>query len=111
MPIERVNFDLREVAGQAVEFCRAAARAKKLRLSVRFGRNVPRLVKGDPARTRQILLNFVSNAVKFTEKGTVSLRARMTDGPASRLRHFAHCNTHSPIIPLFLPLFCSFNST
>src|ERR1700681_4586488 len=52
------------------------AQAKGLALAVKAEPNIPAAVSGDPGRIRQILMNLVSNAVKFTEKGEIEIRIR-----------------------------------
>ncbi len=55
------------------------ADAKGLRFELRIASNVPTTVSGDPVRVRQILSNYINNALKFTQEGWVQLDARMTD--------------------------------
>jgi signal transduction histidine kinase/FixJ family two-component response regulator len=55
------------------------ADAKGLRFELRIDSAVPTTVSGDPVRVRQILSNYINNALKFTEEGWVQLDARMTD--------------------------------
>lgn len=57
-----------------------AARAKQLDYRVRIGDDVPRVLLGDPGHLRQVLLNLVNNAIKFTEKGFVQLDVTVADG-------------------------------
>jgi signal transduction histidine kinase/ActR/RegA family two-component response regulator len=73
LDVESVPFDLRECVGSAVELVRHKATEKELSLAVSIGDDVPGVIKGDPTRLRQILLNLLSNALKFTEAGEVRL--------------------------------------
>jgi signal transduction histidine kinase len=77
------------------------ARAKQLSLTCRVGENVPAMVHGDATRIRQILLNLVGNAVKFTERGEVSLEVtREASGkPSSCMVRFAVRDTGIGIAP------------
>ena len=90
MSMEAVTFDLRAVVAQTARFWTAEARKKGLKLRVEGAASLPRWVEGDPTRLRQIVNNLVSNAVKFTEHGSVSLRlkawASADDGAAIRLQ-------------------------
>src|SRR5437899_9359111 len=71
--IEQVDFDLEEVVDQAVELIRAKARAKGIVLLSRLSPGVTAALVGDPTRLRQVLLNLLGNAVKFTDSGEVVL--------------------------------------
>jgi signal transduction histidine kinase/CheY-like chemotaxis protein/HPt (histidine-containing phosphotransfer) domain-containing protein len=64
-------FDLRRLVVSVVEMLRPAAREGGLALSLELARDLPEVVVGDGARLRQVLVNLVSNAVKFTERGAV----------------------------------------
>ena len=67
-------FDLRRLAASVIEMLRPEARARGLALSLELSPDVPEALVGDDARLRQVLVNLVSNAVKFTERGAVTLR-------------------------------------
>jgi len=73
MLIDKVDFDLRTTIKDAIDLLVPRAREKGIELSYSIRRDVHTQITGDPARLRQILLNLVSNAVKFTEKGKVLL--------------------------------------
>ncbi len=81
LELERVPFDLEDVVDHAVELTAVKARAKGLDLLSHFAPDVPGAVMGDPTRLRQVLINLLGNAVKFTHSGEVVLTVR-TCGPA-----------------------------
>jgi len=69
--LEAVEFDPRDVTEKVLETLAIRAHEKGLELMVRFAPQVPELALGDPFRLRQILLNLVGNAIKFTQHGQV----------------------------------------
>ena len=85
LDVEFAPFVLRDCVASAVELVRPKATEKKLSLVVAIADDVPTSVKGDSTRLRQILLNLLSNALKFTEAGEVLLA--VTSGENSTL-HF-----------------------
>ncbi|HCH65892.1 MAG: hybrid sensor histidine kinase/response regulator [Deltaproteobacteria bacterium] len=74
--LEHRAFELPRVLRSASDLMRGRAQHKQLDFVVALDHNLPHWVQGDELRLRQMVLNLVSNAVKFTETGTVSLRAR-----------------------------------
>jgi signal transduction histidine kinase/AmiR/NasT family two-component response regulator len=74
MTVEAVDFNLRDQLSQTVRLWNGSARAKGLKLRVEGSSSVPVSVRGDPMRLRQILNNVMSNAMKFTETGSITLR-------------------------------------
>ncbi|GAB4161835.1 MAG: hypothetical protein Fur0037_28350 [Planctomycetota bacterium] len=74
MPVERIPFDLRKCVQGAVDLQAQVAADKGIRLEASIDPDLPETVLGDETRLRQILLNLVTNGVKFTEKGRVSVR-------------------------------------
>ena len=71
--LEVVNFDLYRLTEDVVRLLQPQAEEKLIQLTFDISQNVPRYLKGDPIRIRQILLNLVDNAVKFTWEGNVRL--------------------------------------
>src|ERR671932_2712840 len=83
LDIELVDLDVREVVAGATELEAERARSKGLELLARVHPEVPTLLHGDPGRLRQVLVNLVSNAVKFTDRGgQVLVRARLMGSTA-----------------------------
>ena len=83
--LEQVDFDLHEQLERSLDLQAAAARKKGLELLLDYAAEAPRHVRGDPVRLRQIALNLVGNAIKFTEKGGVVLRVLAEPGDRFRI--------------------------
>lgn len=81
--LETTSFDLVELTEDVMELLAPAAHDKGLELVCTIDNDIPTTRSGDPTRIRQILVNLVSNAVKFTEHGDVILH--ITAGPAGEL--------------------------
>jgi PAS domain S-box-containing protein len=79
MELERLDFDVRLLLEQVAEVLTEAARDKGLDLVVSCHPDVPAMLSGDPTRLAQVVTNLVSNAVKFTERGGVIIRATAAD--------------------------------
>jgi two-component system, sensor histidine kinase and response regulator len=71
--LESVEFDLEALVGRVLDTVGVRAHEKGLELAARIAREVPAALVGDPLRLRQILLNLVGNATKFTVRGEISL--------------------------------------
>lgn len=74
--LENTPFNLRELLEMVIQLMERPAEAKGLRLHLHIDPSVRLLVRGDPVRLRQVLGNLISNAVKFTERGMVTLNVR-----------------------------------
>ena len=103
LELERRTFDLRECTESAIEVLAAAAARSRLELDCWIEPDVPATVHGDAARLRQVLVDLLDNAVKFTPTGSVRLSVtRRTDGtaPAGSARlHFTVRDTGPGIRP------------
>lgn len=73
MDLEQINIDLHNLLQGIVTLMSGYVAEKDVELRCAIGPNVPRFIIGDPTRIRQVLLNLVSNAIKFTEKGHVTV--------------------------------------
>jgi signal transduction histidine kinase/ActR/RegA family two-component response regulator/type IV secretory pathway TrbD component len=86
LEVEKIAFSAENLVTEIRTLFRMRAAAKSLALNVRFDGEVPAVVESDPARIRQILVNLVSNAIKFTAKGSVDIVVRMLPGETPRLQ-------------------------
>lgn len=77
--IERIDFNVANVIEDAVELVRTKAEDRGLDMNIHLAGNLPKTMNGDPTRLRQVLINLVGNAVKFTHDGSVTVRAHHTD--------------------------------
>ncbi|MDX1781333.1 MAG: ATP-binding protein [Thalassovita sp.] len=88
MELRDEAFCPRELVQEAIDLVSVNACAKGLALTSEVGRDVPKLLRGDPLRLSQVLLNLLNNAIKFTPEGFVTLRltARTVEDGTSQLR-------------------------
>lgn len=78
--LEQIGFDLGEVLDKVTELMALRAQAKGLELLVSTASDVPIVLIGDPQRLRQVLVNLVGNAIKFTDRGEVIVRVTNDNG-------------------------------
>src|SRR5713226_4539457 len=75
LELESIPFDVAKVVHATASLLAVRAREKHLELTVDVAPDVPQMVRGDPTRVRQVLMNLIGNAIKFTEQGEVDVSA------------------------------------
>ena len=99
MTIESVDFDLPPAIRDAVGLVAPRAHQKGVVVEVDIDPTIPERVVGDPGRIRQVLLNLVSNAIKFTERGSVRVSVTAAPAPGNRTLRVAVEDTGIGIDP------------
>ena len=87
--LESRAFDIRQVVAGVISLLAGAARGKEVRLSQSIAPEIPTALLGDPDRFRQVLLNIAGNALKFTQRGEVSIE--LSSGAPSNDRVEVQC--------------------
>ena len=85
LELENTSFDVRESLGDTMKGLGFRAHSKGLELAVSVDDTIPKHVLGDPGRIRQIIVNLVGNAIKFTEQGEVVLDIRCREKSDSQV--------------------------
>jgi two-component system sensor histidine kinase/response regulator len=92
--LEALDFALRHDLERALKTLAIRARGKGLRLESHIDTTVPECLTGDPGRLRQVLVNLVGNAIKFTERGEVIIRVKIEEQTGNEvLLHFSVADT------------------
>ena len=100
LDLEHTEFDLRETVGDAAKLLALRAAEKGIELACHIVADVPDILLGDAGRLRQVLLNVMGNAVKFTTAGEVVLRVSAQTVSSDRVTlHFAVSDTGIGIAP------------
>jgi len=99
LSLEPLPFDLAVAIDEVTALLSHRAREKNLELKVEYPLHLPRQVVADPTRTRQILINLIGNALKFTETGGVTLRLSDASGAGAALLRFEVIDTGIGITP------------
>ena len=100
LDFEIIDFNLRDAVYQTIKGLGLRAEQKKIDLNCRIAPEVPDMVAGDPGRLRQVLLNLAANAIKFTEKGEVTVQVeRLPEEPDGVWLRFSVKDTGIGISP------------
>jgi two-component system, sensor histidine kinase len=79
LELENINFNLRDMADSIHDLFSYKASEKGLTLTSQVQEDIPKIVYGDPARLRQIIINLIGNSLKFTDHGSVHLNAELVE--------------------------------
>ncbi len=93
LELERIAMNPAEVVEGAIAIVRGAAEAKHLELRAALASDLPEWIEGDPTRLRQILLNLLANAAKFTERGGITVAVSREPGKDTRQIRFVVTDT------------------
>ncbi|MCD4747464.1 MAG: tetratricopeptide repeat protein, partial [Bacteroidales bacterium] len=90
--LENINIDIHAIIEEVIKLHRFRAKAKGISLSAKISPLIPQLLKGDPHRLKQIIMNLTNNAVKFTDKGSISIHVEVIKQHKSLYDKFAYDN-------------------
>src|SRR5438093_1415191 len=97
LALDQVPFSLRDAVEDAVKLFATRADAKRLELVCHILPDVPDALVGDPGRLRQVVINLVGNAIKFTDQGEVVVTVRMVSGGVVRGEWSQDTTHHAPL--------------
>jgi hypothetical protein len=86
LDIDSVDFSPRQVIGDLLNSVALAARKKGIQIHAHIAPELPATVNGDPMRLRQVLMNLIGNAIKFTERGSVTVELNSSAAESGSLR-------------------------
>lgn len=94
LALETTDLDLHALINSTAAILMPQARAKGLEFMIHIAPETPFLLRGDPLHLRQVLINLIGNAIKFTDKGSIVLRVHFLDEDKNRARmHFEVADT------------------
>lgn len=79
LAIENTNFNLHQLLTECASLFAVSAKERELPIYTQIASDVPQWMVGDPTRIRQVIINMLGNAYKFTERGAVTLRAKLRE--------------------------------
>ncbi|MFT7261934.1 MAG: signal transduction histidine kinase/CheY-like chemotaxis protein [Glaciecola sp.] len=85
LELEPIEFELEEMVNECAEFFSVLASQNNVKLFVRIHRNTPKRIISDPVRFKQILLNLISNAFKFTSRGQVVVHVQLSEDSNNKI--------------------------
>lgn len=85
LQIEKISFSLDEHINNVIKVLRFKAEKKNIDLRFDIHKSVPKYIKSDPVRIKQILINLINNAIKFTEKGEIDLKVSISESIGSEV--------------------------
>jgi CheY-like chemotaxis protein len=97
--LERTEVEINQLVGSVLETLALRAREKNLALTAEISPAVPAMLSGDPLRIRQILINLVGNAIKFTERGSIAVSVSPEPDARPGMFRFAVADTGIGIMP------------
>jgi signal transduction histidine kinase/DNA-binding response OmpR family regulator len=92
LQVESIAFDVIRAAEEVAELLATQAEAKGLEVALKIGAAVPATIEGDPGRVRQVLLNLVGNAIKFTKAGHVLIELETLPADAQSASGWIRCS-------------------
>ncbi|HEX6361911.1 MAG TPA: ATP-binding protein [Albitalea sp.] len=104
MELEIVDFDPAATFDEVVSLLSERAQAKGLQMTLRMPPDMPRVLRGDPSRLRQVMFNLIGNALKFTERGSVHVDVAQRATPDDKVElTIAVRDTGIGIAPVAMP--------
>lgn len=88
LTLEHINVSPHAIVSEVKSLLKGRAEEKELKLCVDIDSTIPELISGDPVRLRQVLLNLVANAIKFTHEGSVSIKVTISEHSGNRFLRF-----------------------